>query len=152
LWEIVASKIVASALRATVVPRDFPGAPPETHDFDLLLNGGRVAALEVSTSARPEELSLWSAIAKQRWEAPSLRESWSLSVFIPGDGAQPSIRALRRRAVALLERLESPGVGDFDATEWHPPTAPGPAPTLDALLALDVKRGRAVGTPNAPPP
>jgi len=51
-----AGRVLSDILGGTVVPRDVAGAPPGTHDLDLVLGDGRIIAVEetVSTDRRTE--------------------------------------------------------------------------------------------------
>ena len=67
-----AGRVLSGILGGTVVPRDVPGAPPGTHDFDLVLGGGRVIAVEETISTNRQIVEFWAALHDQSWEA-SLR-------------------------------------------------------------------------------
>jgi hypothetical protein len=56
--EIAAADIVATRVGGQAVPRDVPGAPDTTHDFDVQLADGRAIALEVTSAVDPEMVSM----------------------------------------------------------------------------------------------
>lgn len=111
--ELNAAQIVCERTGGTTTRRDYPGAPPRTHDFDLLLPDGRIIALEVTSNTDPGYRSLFNAIKQQgEWPAPAL----SCSVYLLID-RDTRIRALREQAEFLLRSEPAMQTG---AERFHP--------------------------------
>lgn len=137
--EAEAAQIVGTYIGADdTVRRDVRGAPPSTHDFDLLV-GGRVIALEV-TSATDEGLrDLWHSVGHWTWTEPSLAWSWGLSLR-PGS----RINDLHRQIASLLQVLEKAAVDSFSDSESRGTRPPNVPEALDKLRRLGVQRGSSV--------
>ena len=108
--EKCAEQIVSEKTGGTTRTRDVPGAPPGTHDFDVVLPGGYVIAVEATTHADSGQLGLYAAIRQRGdWIFPELNCSWDLLI----DPAT-RVRELHAEAGSLLAR--HPGVlADMDA-------------------------------------
>jgi len=78
-----------------IIPRDLPGAPEGTYDFDLIV-ADKVIAVEVTTAADGVAKSLWEAVEQLQWEEPTLSLSWGITVI-----AAASMNKLRRRGPEL---------------------------------------------------
>ncbi len=125
-----AGRIFSSILGGNVVPKDVPGAPPGTHDFDLELGDGRVIAVEVTVSTDRRVVEFWAAVHDQSWDAPQLRTSWLLNVTPPAN-----IKTLRGNVEPLLCGLEQAGRSKFGIRDGTT------APEVKELLRLLVKGG-----------
>ena len=75
--EVQAAVAVAATLGGTYIPRDVPGAPEGTHDFDIHV-GSRVIALEVTSATDGSTTAMWDRVSKSDLLQPSLRYSWGL--------------------------------------------------------------------------
>src|SRR5271155_2885845 len=100
--EEAAGNIVAAQVGGTPVARDVLGAQDRTHDLDIELPDGRCIALEVTSPADPELVSMRAAAGKP-WPAPSLSASWWISYV-----SRPpvSIKTMMRGLAAHLKVLE----------------------------------------------
>src|SRR5690242_17561582 len=96
-----AGQILSDVLGGTVVLRDIPGAPPGTHDLDIICSKRGTIAVEVTISTNQAILAFWAAAHRQAWDAPELRYSWLLNVNAP-----TRLSGLRDQVVPLLKRLE----------------------------------------------
>jgi hypothetical protein len=123
-------RILTGVLGGKVVSRDVPGAPAGTYDFDLVLDDGRVVAVEVTTSTDRKVVEFWAAAHAQSWESRQLRNSWLLNVTPPAN-----IKALRGNVEPLLRGLEQAGISKFGLGHR---TA---APEVNTLHRLLVKGG-----------
>ena len=124
-----AGHVLRKILGGTVVPRDVPGAPPGTHDFDLVLDG-RTDAVEVTMSTDPEVLAHWRAVGAEEWPAPELQNSWMLNVTPPAP-----IRVLRAEVGPLLRAVEQDGIPAFGLGRS------ARTPEIERLHQLHVKSG-----------
>ena len=96
-----AEQIVRERTGGTTRTRDVPGAPPGTHDFDVVRPGGRILAVEATLHTDPEQLRLYAAIRQYgEWIFPELICSWYLIL----DPAATRARELRAEAGTLLAR------------------------------------------------
>ena len=96
-----AEQIVRERTGGTTRTRDVPGAPPGTHDFDVVLPGGRILAVEATLHTDPEQLRLYAAIRQYgEWIFPELTCSRTQSF----DQAATRARELRGEAGTLLAR------------------------------------------------
>jgi hypothetical protein len=108
-----AAQIVRDRTGGSTTPRDVPGAPSRTHDFDLRLPDGKLIALEITSNTDPVYRSLFEEIRKQgMWPCPAL--PCSLYLLIDRD---THIRTLRERAEELL--VSEPAMQT--AAEWFHP-------------------------------
>lgn len=74
-----AEQIVGEKTGGLAHTRDVPGAPPGTHDFDVVLPDGRILAVEATPHADPEQFRLYAAIRQYgEWIFPELTCSWYL--------------------------------------------------------------------------
>ncbi len=127
-----ASRILGQTLGGTVVPRDVPGAPPGTHDFDVKLRDGRTVAVEETISTDRRIVQFWHVVHDESWDAPSLRRSWLLNVTPPA-----RVKTLRDRVEPLLRALENAGVDKFGLL----PGVTASSPEITELHGLLVKAG-----------
>lgn len=100
-----------------VEPRDIEGAPPRTHDFDLVSQSARVA-VEISTIA--DTLTMGHPA---RWEKAfpdgaatvvGLAKGW---IIVARSGGDP--RRLKRNLEAWLSRLEALGIDGAQTVRWQ---------------------------------
>src|SRR5439155_19649161 len=92
-----------------VMDRSRKGGSPGLHDFETDLPGGSVAAIEVTSEAEPERLSVESEIRRRglvSFQLPGVTCLWSVRLT---DGAR--VKQLRRRDELrqLLRTLEALG-------------------------------------------
>ena len=105
--ELEAAWIVASMTSGDPVKRDLPTAPPETHDFDILLPSGDMIALEVTSSVVGEVAAFWRELRKRPFDTQGLARDWSVNVVNPQlDRPVPNVKELQRWLVAQLKVLE----------------------------------------------
>jgi hypothetical protein len=128
-YECRAAQLLQQVLDGQVTWRDAPGAPPGTHDFDLVLPDGRTIAVEVTSATDPAAEAFWRAVTKASWRAPTLKRSWLLDVQ-----TGTNVRAMRRRVEPLLRQLENAGVWQFDEQDQK----------VAQLVSLGVRGGAAV--------
>ncbi len=114
LEENEAAKILRQIFGGSVHWRDVPGAPPGTHDFDIVCPDGITIAVEVTRITDPVVLAFWTAHSKEKWEAPTLSKSWLLDV-----DPKASVRALKGRVEPLLHQLEAAGMTWFSTASDH---------------------------------
>ena len=123
LTERASAEAVAEVLGGVLTWRDTSDAPPGTHDYDIVLAGGRIVAAEVTAATLPADRALESELKTNfRAPLPGLHGRWLVHI----DGRLP--QELRRRAYAQelrdhLERL----LRRFEAGR----------PSLDELEDLD---------------
>lgn len=105
-----AEQIVGEKTGGLAHTRDVPGAPPGTHDFDVVLPDGRILAVEATLHADPDQFRLYAAIRQYgEWIFPELTCSWYLIL----DPAATKVRDLHAEAGVLLS--SHPGVlADLD--------------------------------------
>jgi hypothetical protein len=145
--ERAAADIVASVLHGSVIPRDVPGVPDGTHDFDVQLPGHRVVALEITTAAGTQILARWNAVAKlnttgRRRIATSLRANWL--VVLSGDPAS-GVNRVASKLERLLQKLEATATTGFWLSSPHDvEIVPAPVGTSIAARAV-VQRLRDLG-------
>ena len=148
--ELVAAELVAGLLDGRPERRDVPGAPPRTHDYDIHLSDGRVVALEITSSATATLKSMWAAISKEGWDAPTLRHSWTLILREPSETYEPDIKQLRRKAASHLEILEHADVERFSPS-WDRPRGVEVWKALQGLASLGVTDGASWSVEGEPP-
>jgi hypothetical protein len=107
--EQLASELLRKALGGMVKARDIPGAPPGTHDFDLVMSDGRVISVEVTIWTDPEAQQFWRAASKHRTPSRLLGRSWVLIVSSP----DVHVKTLQPRAGQILRELERRGITEF---------------------------------------
>lgn len=106
-WE--AGRVVAHFTGGVLIPLDGAGAADATPDFEIASGGGRIA-LEVTSTADPEIVSLTHAAAGRTWPAPRLRSDWWVKLtFEPR-----SISKRAGRMIGHLAVLEERGIDRFD--------------------------------------
>ncbi len=138
--ELRAATIVGAILDGCAVPRDLPGAPDHTHDFDVLLPGKRVA-LEVTRAANKDVLSARAAALRRPFPAPGLANSWLLSIPTLGP-APPVVKKIVKKSPPLLVILEEHNLAEIDG-QLHPGQAPAAVVKASRELAtLRVSRAR----------
>jgi hypothetical protein len=131
--ELRAATIVGSILDGCVVPRDLPGAPAATHDFDVFMAAGRVA-LEVTRAVDERAAATRAAAFRRPFPAPQLASSWLLSIRTVGPG-QPEVKPIVKASPALIAVLERHGVSEVQG-QFHP----GDAPTVVVHAATELAR------------
>ncbi|MFE6182886.1 hypothetical protein ACFQ6U_00335 [Streptomyces sp. NPDC056465] len=92
------------------------GSRPGMHDFDLVREGRKFAAVEVTAAADAVSLELWKLInGGDRWVREELAGGWMVAL-------EPTARAKRLRSELpkLLARLEAMGIPQL--SEAHGPT------------------------------
>jgi len=140
--EETAAQLLSARLGAdNVIPRDVPGAPPATHDFDLQIQG-RIVAVEVTMAADGAIKSFWAAQHDHQWDEPTLTLSWGLTLM-PGTRVN-GVRSNAPRYVRLLEEIE---VTKFDATRLSWRTDPEEATLVRSVADLGVRAGMSVNDP-----
>jgi hypothetical protein len=83
--EDAARYVVETVAGVELVRRDGPGAPPATHDFDVVRAGVPIGALEVTMLVEEPRQRLLASIASRSFvEAPQLRSAWIVWL---GEGA-----------------------------------------------------------------
>jgi hypothetical protein len=141
--ETGAGGILRAVLGAVgVTPRDVGGAPPGTHDFDVVLADGHVLAVEVTIVTDEVARLMWDAVAKRGWTVPGLARSWSL---VLQEGTP--IKALHAEVGSLLHALELVGVDRFNSREPRDDVARN---AKDRLAALGVRYARSSETSGQP--
>jgi hypothetical protein len=146
--ELRAATIVGSILDGYAVPRDLPGAPDGTHDFDVLLSH-KCVALEVTRAANERVLSTLAAAFRRPFPAPGLANSWLLSIPTVGP-APPAVKEIVKRSPPLLAVYEQHGLSEI-TSQLYPGQAP--AAVVDAsttLVRLGVSRARVWDVDGAP--
>lgn len=136
MLERTAGGIVATVLAGREEPRDVEGAPDGTHDFDIELPNGVRFALEVTSVGDEQRLSLWAAMARQDWLAPSLAHDWVIGVRYSGRGEPgTNIKRLMAAAPSLLAVFEAHGISEVESRS---PQAVGTQPeeVANALTSL----------------
>jgi hypothetical protein len=135
---------IADELGGKLVPRDGPGAPDRTHDFDIELGVGKTVSLEVTASVDEGKLRKAKPL-EMGWGQTGLKGNW---VLVIDDHARPSVRRFKKEALQLLLALEHGGIANLDVDE--PDSV---APMADALReqmrALGI--GAAVSDPRSTP-
>lgn len=124
--EADAARIVAEHLGGASRRRDPGGGATPVHDFDIVLAGGRVVAVEVTRHTVAAEIGGRAAVAKLNWRFPVLRHDW-----VVGMVGHHSVRQLHRRFPPLLAMIEAAGIETFDLKDRKPS-----GPAEDALLTL----------------
>jgi len=133
-----AAAVVAKHVGATAInKRDVPGAPPSTHDFDLIV-GDRVIALEVTSATDEGSKHLWKAVRTSSWVEPSLHYSWSLTLR-----PDTLFGKLQGSGVNHLRQLEERGVMKFTEYDKHLTQSPA-SRAIQQLMKLGVRNGVAV--------
>lgn len=125
-----AGQLLSTVLGGNVVPRDVPGAPAGTHDFDLKLDDDRTIAVEVTFSADHDKVEFWHVVHKTEWDVPQLEHSWLLNVT-----PLARVGTLRGKIESLLRALERRSVYKFGLG------VKVSAPEIDELYRLLVKAG-----------
>jgi hypothetical protein len=116
-----------------------------THDFDIVL-GEEIVALEITSAVAGEVRAMWDAIGRADFDAPMLKQSWTVTLSAAGPGRPgPDVRRVAKEAPALVRQLEEVGFRQFD--EVHSIDHEHAAAARDALLALGVRSGSAAGDP-----
>jgi NACHT domain len=154
-----AEQIVGQLTGGTIRTRDVPGAPPGTHDFDVVLPDGRVLAVEATLHTDRRQLGLHAALRQYgEWSHPELACSWYLIL----DPEATQVRSLHAEAGTLLashpgvlagldgfrpradSRLYQLGVrGIRKLPQLHPPQVICEPDDFD-LAVLDPQNGRTV--------
>ncbi len=116
-----AADLVAQLIGGTPTVRDGHGAPPSTHDFDVVLADGRVIALEVTQEVVPAVLAQRSTEAKLEWSFDRLDSEWVVDVREPADA-----RALNAEIEDILALLEASGVDSLLVGRDEIPSEIGP--------------------------
>ena len=114
--EIAAGKIVALYLSGSEIPRDVPGAPDMTVDFDVVLADSRTIALEVTTAADGKVLSLLAAGSKREWPGPGLANDWQVGV---AHGKDVQVAQAMKEMLRALEVYERDGLSEI--ATWSNP-------------------------------
>lgn len=121
--------MVAAVLRCPVRQYD-DGSRAGTHDLEVDLPDGRVAAVEVTAAADAACIELWKLVndRAERWIVPNLLGGWIVML-------EPAARAKRvlTELPALLGSLEAGQVCEF-GSGWRE----SDSPVLQALQALGV--------------
>jgi hypothetical protein len=118
--ETATKDVLERLLGARLTLRDAPGAPPATHDFDMV-RVHPVAAVEVTilTEEPDVELSKAMSLHGQVIESKSLRSTWWVEVR--HSSQRQAYKQVRARLERHLVRLESAGVGQFHEEDVDPP-------------------------------
>ena len=143
--EARAAEILAAVLGGEVLPRDVPGAPGGTHDFDVLTTE-TVIAVEVTRAVHGPSLAAERTRHGVDWTCPSLAESWYLH-HRPG---RLGVKRLRSEIEQLLGLLERAGVAAFGAGAETPPRRDARA-AIERLGTFGVRSGRSLGAANEVP-
>ncbi|WP_229076826.1 hypothetical protein [Actinoplanes sp. DH11] len=129
--ELWAASCVRATLPAVVIGQHDDNTSPNTHDFDLAVQGGRTfAALEVTAAVDPELLKFWKVLdgRGKRWIEPSIAGGWAVSVR-----PDASVKKLRAELPGFLGALEQvPPLYGRDILD----TDPGFAKIADSLGVL----------------
>ncbi len=144
--EVVAGDIVASRLGGEAKPRDIPGAPDATYDFDICLPDGRNIALEVTSAADPELLSMRAAQGRV-WKAPSLSADWWISF---AGGSPVNIKSMLKGLEAHLKVLEEHGV--TEVSKYSPASGRRSSAVTEATSQILAGRITAARSWNRPAP
>ena len=151
--EAAAGRLVAEILGGRAEPRDVPGAPPATVDFDIALPNGSVLALEVTTAADPDTVAEIAAAFGREWRFSELRNDWMIGIGADRGGEPAPIRKLMAEMLPLLVLLESLGQTEIEV-RYSPRFRARPAQTPKALhearikmFDLGVRQARTWGTP-----
>jgi hypothetical protein len=149
-----AGDIVAAHLGGTVHPRDISGAPPETHDLDVMLPDGRRIAVEVTSAREPSLEGLARAGPRSRHPAPGLTYDWWIG--LPYDGTV-GVKKLVGEAALHLRVVEQAGResigGVLPAERRVPPDASQEETrSIHALFELRVDFARRWGPADADRP
>lgn len=134
--EVAAGNIAAGVLGGQAVPRDVEGAPDATHDFDVVLPDGRRVALEVTSAADREVLSLLAAASRERTTA-DLRNDWQIGVEQMVGGSAVKISRLMNEIVGVLEVFERNGLTEVETrhSPQYTKAAPGtPQEVIEATM------------------
>jgi hypothetical protein len=140
--EWTAGKIVAKKVGGTCEPQDVPGAPDETHDFDVVVDGRRLA-LEVTSAVDGAMAALRRHAFGRSHRAPSLSYDWWLGV--PMNPA-PRMRTLIPSVVTQLEVFERHGVAE--ARDRSLDRVPELRQAVDAMFKLGVDRATRLDPPD----
>ena len=114
--EVAAGKIVAHYLSGSEIPKDVPGAPDMTVDFEVVLPDSRTIALEVTTAADGKVLSLLAAGSKREWSAPGLTNDWQVGV---AHGKDIQVAQVLKQILGPLEVYEQDGL--TEVATWTNP-------------------------------
>jgi hypothetical protein len=136
-----AAGIVARKLEVPVVRRDGKGAPPGTHDFEMLFDNTRPVPLEVTRSTDGPHRRFWNQITHTDWQLEGMSASWWVSVGY----SYPPAKDLRAALVQVLPTLEALGIENFDMnSEDEFGHRPNPSAPWAPLASVYVRRGRVV--------
>lgn len=83
------------------------GSRPAMHDLDVIYEGGRRGAVEVTGAVDREATEFWNTNVQGRWVEPDLIGGWLVH-------AKPNARRLRRDLPPFLRALERACVRRFD--------------------------------------
>ena len=146
--ELSAGNAVADVLQGRAIPRDIPGAPPGTHDFDIELEAGRRIALEVTSAADSSIISQREAAFGREWPAPGLEHDWWVSLRESRTTEPHSIARMMRQVPAILAVLQDEDVNDVETRTYLPPTTPPRIrEATEELRRLDVAAAHRLGAP-----
>jgi hypothetical protein len=129
LEEVAAGEIVAGRLGGKATPHDVPGAPDASYDVDIMADGRRIA-LEVTSAAVPELVSMRAAAGKGM-DAPSLTSHWLVSYH---GGSPVQIKGMLKGLEGHLKVLEDHGV--TEVSEYSPATGPVPRAVAEATRQI----------------
>lgn len=130
--ESEAARIVSDHLGGISRARDPGGGATSVHDFDVVLPGDRVVAVEVTRHTVAAEIESRVAVQRRDWRFEVLRYDWVVDM-IP----RYSVREVHHRLPSLLSAVEVAGVESFDLKHETPSGAAEEA--LVALRALGAR-------------
>ena len=131
-----------------MLPRDLPGAPDGTHDFDILTPAGRIA-LEVTRAADERVLSTFAAAMGHRFPAPELASTWLLTIPTLGPNLPVSSRTSAKSAPALIA-VQRAGLDEFNGRLYPGQADPALVEATALLAALGVSWARTWGEDGPP--
>ncbi|MGH9223220.1 MAG: hypothetical protein ACRD2W_05435 [Acidimicrobiales bacterium] len=106
--------------------RDPGGGSTQMHDFDVVLPGDRVVAVEVTRHTVSAENASRAETAKREWQFPALGYDWVVDMTVHHD-----VRHVHREFPALLAEVEAAGLDRFDLKHKTPS-----GPAAEALQAM----------------
>jgi hypothetical protein len=145
--ERIAGDILARQLGGIMSPRDVPGAPEGTHEFDVELPSGRRIAVEVTAATDGAMEALHGAAFGQRWDAPTLAHDWWLVLPMVGGF---NVGKMASKVIPTLRSLTPPkALSTSLCTRSLPASTQTVASAIQRVLRLGVRTAARLGSPES---